>query len=109
MTTRKWRTSPHPEHPQTRLEQLATLANTRITRDRLRIPCPAHGGTNPNLELKVAGDRISAVCFSQSCSYRDIAQATLAKFGISIGRGLNEERHPRPHRAQACFTQAGSP
>ena len=92
MTTRKWRTSPHPEHPQTRLEQLATLANTRITRDRLRIPCPAHGGTNPNLELKVAGDRISAVCFSQSCSYREIAQATLAKFGISIGRGHNEEK-----------------
>ena len=92
MTTRKWRTSPHPEHPQTRLEQLATLANTRITRDRLRIPCPAHGGTNPNLELKVAGNRISAVCFSQSCSYREIAQATLAKFGISIGRGHNEEK-----------------
>ena len=91
MTTRKWRISPHLEHPQTHLDQLATLAGTRITRDRLRIPCPAHGGTNPNLELKVAGDRISAVCFSQSCSYRDIAQATLAKFGISIGRGHNEE------------------
>ena len=92
MTTRKWRTSPHPEHPQTRLEQLATLAGTRITRDRLRIPCPAHGGTNPNLELKVASDRISAVCFSQGCSYRDIAQAIEAKFGISIGRGHNEEK-----------------
>ena len=72
--------------------QLAILANVRITRDRLRIPCPAHGGTNPNLELKVAGDRISAVCFSQGCSYRDIAQAIEAKFGISIGRGHNEEK-----------------
>ena len=87
MTTRKWRISPHLDHPHTRLDQLAILANVRITRDRLRIPCPAHGGTNPNLELKVAGNRISAVCFSQSCSYRDIAQAIEAKFGISIGRG----------------------
>ena len=91
MTTRKWRISPHLDHPHTRLDQLAILANVRITRDRLRIPCPAHGGTNPNLELKVAGNRISAVCFSQSCSYRDIAQAIEAKFGISIGRGHNEE------------------
>ena len=92
MTTRKWRISPHLDHPHTRLDQLAILANVRITRDRLRIPCPAHGGTNPNLELKVAGDRISAVCFSQGCSYRDIAQAIEAKFGISIGRGHNEEK-----------------
>ena len=92
MTTRTWRIAPHLDHPHTRLDQLAILANVRITRDRLRIPCPAHGGTNPNLELKVAGDRISAVCFSQGCSYRDIAQAIEAKFGISIGRGHNEEK-----------------
>ena len=92
MTTRTWRIPPHLDHSHTRLDQLAILANVRITRDRLRIPCPAHGGTNPNLELKVAGDRISAVCFSQGCSYRDIAQAIEAKFGISIGRGHNEEK-----------------
>ena len=92
MTTHKWRISPHLDHPHTRLDQLAILANVRITRDRLRIPCPAHGGTNPNLELRVAGDLISANCFSQGCSYRDIAQAIEAKFGIFIGRGLNEEK-----------------
>ena len=92
MTTRTWRISSHLDHPHTRLDQLAILANVRITRDRLRIPCPAHSGTNPNLELKVAGDRISAVCFSQGCSYRDIAQAIEAQFGISIGRGHNEEK-----------------
>ena len=94
MTTRTWRISPHLDHPYTRLEHLAIQAGVRITRDRLRIPCPAHGGTNPNLELKVAGDRISAVCFSQGCSYRDIAQAIEAKFGISIGRGHNQEEKP---------------
>ena len=101
MTTRKWRISLHFDHPYTRLDHLAVLAGARITRDRLRIPCPAHGGTNPNLELRVAGDLISANCFSQGCSYKDIAQAIEAKFGISIGRGLNEERtltriYPRP-------------
>ena len=85
------RISPHAESPHTTLDHLAALTQSRITRDRLRIPCPAHDGTNPNLELKVAGNRISATCFSQGCSYRDIAQATLAKFGISIGRGHNEE------------------
>ena len=104
MTTRIWRISPHFDQPHTRLDQLAILAGARITRDRLRIPCPAHGGTNPNLELKVAGDRLSAVCFSQGCSYRDIAQAIEAKFGISIGRGHNEEKTlartgPRPPAA----------
>ena len=97
MTTRTWRISPHPEHPHTRLEQLATMAGVRITRDRIRIPCPAHGGTNPNLELRVAGDRISAICFSQGCSYREIAQAIEAKFGISIGRGHIQEGKPFPH------------
>ena len=91
MTTRKWHISPHFDQPHTRLDQLAILAGARITRDRLRIPCPAHGGTNPNLELRVAGDLISANCFSQGCSYREIAQAIEAKFGISIGRGHIQE------------------
>ena len=89
MTTRTWRISPHLDHPPTRLDR---LAGARITRDRLRIPCPAHGGTNPNLELKVTDDRISAICFSQGCSYGEIAQAIEAQFGISIGRGHNEEK-----------------
>ena len=109
MTTRTWRISPHTDHPHTRLDRLATLANARITRDRLRIPCPAHGGNNLNLELKVAGDRISATCFSQGCSYRKIAQAIEAKYGISIGRSnrseqvhtaRNERRQTSPRETQ---------
>ena len=43
------RTSPHVESPHTILDHLATLTQSRITRDRLRIPCPAHDGTNSNL------------------------------------------------------------
>ena len=94
MTTRTWRISPHSEAPRTRLDRLATLANARITRDRLRIPCPAHGGTNPNLELRADDDRISAVCYSQGCSYREIALAIEARYGISIGRGHSQEHNP---------------
>ena len=84
MTTRKWRISPHPDHPHTRLEQLATLANVRITRDRLRIPCPAHGGTNSNLALWVNQGGIAARCHSAGCSYADIAKAIEDRYGISI-------------------------
>ena len=43
MNTRTWRIPPYAEPPHTRLDHLAILANARITRDRLRIPCPAHG------------------------------------------------------------------
>ena len=93
MTARTWRISPHSESPYTRLDHLAILANARITRGRLRIPCPAHGGTNPNLELKVAGDRISAVCYSQGCSYRELALAIEARYGISIGRSHHQEQN----------------
>ena len=89
MTTRTWRIPPHTDSPFTRLDHLAALANARITRSRLRIPCPAHGGTNPNLELTVAGERISAVCYSQACSYKDIALAIEDRYGISIGRGTS--------------------
>ena len=97
MNTRTSRISPHFEPPYTRLGRLAILANAQINRDRLRIPCPAHGGTNPNLELKVAGDRIAAVCFSQGCSYREIALAIEAQYGISIGRSQHKEQTNLTH------------
>ena len=102
MTTRTWRISPHTDHPHTRLDRLATLANVRVIRDRLRIPCPAHGGTNLNLALWVNDDRISATCFSQGCSYRDIALAIEAKYGVSIGRGDRSEHNPPNHTGRAA-------
>ena len=109
MTTRKWHISPHFDQPHTRLDQLAILAGARITRDRLRIPCPAHGGTNPNLELRVAGDLISANCFSQGCSYREIAQAIEAKSrDLHRPRPYPGREDPRPHRAQASSITQGS-
>ena len=96
MTTPKWSISPHFDQPHTRLDQLAILANVRITRDRLRIPCPAHGGTNPNLELKVASDRLSAVCFSQGCSYREIAPGHRGQVRDLHRRAITRKRNRSP-------------
>ena len=78
------RISPHTESPHTTLDHLAALTNSRISRGYLRIPCPAHGGTNSNLALWVNGDGIAARCHSAGCSYADIARATLDRYGISI-------------------------
>ena len=78
------RTSPHVESPHTILDHLAALTQSRITRDRLRIPCPAHGGTNPNLALWVNQGGIAACCHSAGCSYADIAKAIEDHYGISI-------------------------
>ena len=84
MTPRTFRISPHAESPHTTLDHLAALTNSRISRGYLRIPCPAHGGTNPNLALWVNDDGIAARCHSAGCSYADIARATLDRYGISI-------------------------
>ena len=95
MTTRTFRISPHAESPHTTLDHLAALTNSRISRGYLRIPCPAHGGTNPNLALWANGDGIAARCHSAGCSYADIARATLDRYGISI----NPRRyHDNPRR-----------
>ena len=51
MTPRTSRISPHAQSLHTILDHLAALTNCRISSGRLRIPCPANGGTNPNLAL----------------------------------------------------------
>ena len=84
MTPRTFRISPHAESPHTTLDHLAALTQSRISRGYLRIPCPAHGGTNPNLALWVNGDGIAARCHSAGCSYSDIDRAILDRYGISI-------------------------
>ena len=84
MTTRTFRISPHAESPHTTLDHLATLTQSRTSRGYLRIPCPAHGGTNPNLALWVNDDGIAARCHSAGCSYADIAKAIEDRYGIFI-------------------------
>ena len=86
MTPRTSRISPYTESPHTILDHLAALTSSRISSGRLRIPCPAHGGTNPNLALWVNDDGIAARCHSASCSYVDIATAIETRYGISINR-----------------------
>ena len=83
-------------HPQARFDHLAALTNCRITRGYLRIPCPAHGGTDPNLSLWVGEDAIAAKCHSAGCAYADIAIAILARYGISIGPGPGPRQHHAP-------------
>ena len=104
MTPRTFRISPHVESPHTTLDHLAALTNSRISRGYLRIPCPAHGGTNPNLALWVNGDGIAARCHSAGCSYADIARATLDRYGVSI----NPRRYQgNPAAAATRVTSAG--
>jgi len=76
------------------LELLAAAYGRRIHGRRLRIPCPAHGGTGDKLSLweDRPGDGIGAVCFSGGCSWTDIRAALLRDAGIDIG---SERADPR--------------
>ena len=84
MTPRTSRISPYTESPHTILDHLAALTSSRISSGRLRIPCPAHSGTNSNLALWVNDGGIAARCHSTGCSYADIAAAIETRYGISI-------------------------
>ena len=110
MTPRTSRISPHSESPHTLLDYLATQTNCRISSGYLRIPCPAHSGTNPNLALWV-NQGIAARCHSAGCSYADIAAAIEDRYGISINprrydnnpttvatNTVNTRRPPEPGR-----------
>ena len=78
------RISPHTQSPHTTIDYLAALTNCRISSGYLRIPCPAHDGTNSNLALWVNQGGIAARCHSAGCSYADIAKAIEDRYGISI-------------------------
>ena len=100
MTTRTSRISPHTLSPHTILDHLAALTRCRISNGRLRILCPAHGGTHPNLALWVNDDGIAARCHSAGCSYADIAAATLDLYGISINpRRYHDKPSPLASRS----------
>ena len=40
-----------------------------------RFPCPAHGGTDPNLSVTERDGKILTTCFSHGCSHEDIRAA----------------------------------
>ena len=108
MTPRPSRISPHAESPHTTLDHLAALTSSRISMGHLRIPCPAHGGTNPNLALWVNDGGIAARCHSAGCSYADIAAAILARYGTSINR-REYQGSPSPTAASARRTPEPGP
>ena len=99
------RISPHTQSPHIILDHLAALTNRRISSGYLRIPCPAHSGTNANLALWV-NQGIAARCHSAGCSYADIAAAIEDRYGISINprrydnnpTTVNTRRPPEPGR-----------
>ena len=111
MTTRTSRISPHTLSPHTILDHLAALTHCRISSGRVRIPCPAHGGANPNLALWVNDDGIAARCHSTGCSYADIAAAIETRFGLSINpRRYHDNSNNAGHRGhdhQANHQQPG--
>ena len=71
-----------------RLEIIAAAAGRRVHGNELRIPCPAHQGEDDNLALWVDSPhsgRIAARCYSQNCSYREIARAIEGRYRVSLG------------------------
>ena len=70
------------------LEAINTHYSGKIEGKYVTLRCMVHGGNNYNLKLWPDDEhpgRIAAVCHSQGCSYKDIAQAIQRDTGISIG------------------------
>jgi len=54
--------------------------NARRSGKGFRLPCPAHGGTNPNLWIADGDNRVIMSCKSQQCDPKDIMESV----GLSI-------------------------
>ena len=78
--------------PTERLDTLAAYFGRRIAGE-LRIPCPAHKGTDDNLVLwpDAPKHRIGARCYSNGCDYKAIAEAIESEAQVSIGSGLTSD------------------
>ena len=97
------------QDPRTRLEALANATGTRIdSTGHLRIPCPAHGGDDPNLSIG-ADDQphLSAKCFSGDCSPADIDAAIRDRYGVSIAPPPRPQAQPRRQVAVYDYLDAG--
>ena len=67
-----------------RIELIAAHYGRRVNaRGVLAMPCVVHQGTNPKLELRPGDDdRIRATCYSQGCSYAEIARVIEEQTGV---------------------------
>ncbi|HIE90542.1 MAG TPA: hypothetical protein EYQ56_02315 [Methylophilaceae bacterium] len=54
--------------------------NARRSGKGFRLPCPAHGGANPNLWIADGDNRVIMSCKSQQCDPKDIMESV----GLSI-------------------------
>jgi len=54
--------------------------NARRSGKGFRLPCPAHGGINPNLWIADGDNRVIMSCKSQQCDPKDIMESV----GLSI-------------------------
>ena len=65
-----------------------------------RIPCPAHGGADPNLAIWDAHDgSLGARCHSHGCSYADILRALGVEFTVRVEYAKRDGTKKRAVRA----------
>jgi len=97
------------ESARTRLDALASHYHRHISRDTIRIPCPAHAGNKDSLALWVNPDResIGAKCWSKGCSYKEIAEAVERETGVKLGflRNLKQTWDYRNRKGQTVTVE----
>ena len=78
-----------------RIELIAAHYGRRVNaRGVLAMPCVVHQGGNPKLELRPgADDRIRATCYSQGCSYADIARVIEEQTGVKFNPSPSNLSH----------------
>ena len=86
------------------LSQIAAHYGRKIFRGEVRIPCPEHGGTNPNCACKVDGDTLLVYCHSQGCPGADILKALLRDGAIPAGTQGRRDHRPGVSEPVATYT-----
>ena len=69
------------------LHHLSSAAGIPVRNNELRLPCPAHHGSNPTaLKLAISpdGSTLLAHCHSHGCSFEDILRALEALYGVQL-------------------------
>ena len=89
--------------PDSILSRIAAHYGRKIVCGEVRIPCPAHSGTNPNCACKTDGDTLLVYCHSQGCNGADILKA-LVRDG-AIPAGTKSRRDDRPGVSEPIVTR----
>ena len=70
--------------------EVTTEKSARKSGNGYRVPCPAHGGKNPNLWIADGDNRIIMSCKSNHCDHKDIMES----IGLSIKDVFYEPLNP---------------